>query len=84
MTTTDGDLTTAAAADDRLAGLRALRDSLAVRLDGCTSDRDYAALSQRFMDALKQIDDITGGAKQAESPADEIARRRAARRVVTS
>lgn len=45
-----------AAAGDRAATLKALRDSLAVDLDTCDSMRDKAALSARFLDVLAQID----------------------------
>jgi hypothetical protein len=52
-------LTEAARSDDRLRALKTLRDSLAADLDACASMRDKAALSQRFMDVLEQIDALT-------------------------
>lgn len=51
---------------DRLQALQALRDRLASDLDVCVSMRDVASLSQRFMDVLKQIDELGGGEKADE------------------
>lgn len=45
-----------AAAGVRLDSLRALRDRLSADIDDCDSKRDLAALSQRFVDVLAQID----------------------------
>lgn len=59
----------------RLEGLRALRDHLAAAVDDCDSKRDLAALSQRLMDVLEQIDGLAGSVADS-SPADEIAARR--------
>lgn len=42
----------------------------------------YASLSGKYMDALKQIEDIERRAPAATSPLDEIARRRARRKPV--
>ena len=55
-----------ASQEGRLASLAALRDRLATEIDQCSSMRDVAALSQRFMDVLKQIDELGGGEKAAE------------------
>ena len=55
-------LVEAVVGDDRLRVLRALRDRLAVDLDGCRSLRDVASLSQRLMDVLVQIEALTGAA----------------------
>ena len=43
-------------AKGRLKGLSALRDRLAADIDECASMRDLAALSQRLMDVLAQIE----------------------------
>lgn len=51
-------LTEAASSGDRRSALEALRDDLAAQLDDCGSKRDYAALSQRFMDVVKQLDEL--------------------------
>lgn len=64
----------------RLVALIALRDRLAGDIDVCESARDVAALSQRYMDVLEQID-----ALEKLQPAkkgtglDELERRRAER-----
>jgi hypothetical protein len=64
----------------RLGGLRALRDRLAVELDECDSKRDVAALSQRFMDVLAQIEACEKAAPVQEGTAlDEVNARRAAK-----
>ena len=70
----------AAGSGDRLAALRALRDRLAADLDVCESARDVAALSQRFMDTLAQIETIEKAqpAKKG-TPLDELTARRRAR-----
>lgn len=70
--------------EGRLRGLEALRDRLAVELDGCESSRDVAALSIRFMDVLEQISELSGGGTRTESaspssPVDEFTRRRRSR-----
>jgi hypothetical protein len=49
----------AAASGDRRKALEHLRDDLAEKLDLCESMRDYAALSQRIMDVLKQLDELS-------------------------
>jgi t-SNARE complex subunit (syntaxin) len=49
----------AAASGDRRKALEELRNDLAEKLDLCESMRDYAALSQRLMDVLSQIDELT-------------------------
>lgn len=49
----------AAASGDRLETLVALRDDLAEKLDMCESMRDYAALSMRMLEVLKQVDELT-------------------------
>ena len=71
----------AAASGNHLAALQALRDRLAGDLDDCNSARDVAALSQRLMDVLGQIDVITRADVKDEkgTPLDELRKRRAAR-----
>lgn len=64
--------------DDYRKSLAALRDFLARQLDDCDSKRDAAALSARLADVLERIEAIPGEAEV--SAADEVARRRAARR----
>lgn len=65
---------------DRLETLRALRDSLAADLDACESMRDKAALSQRLMDTLVQIEDCEKAAPPKEATAlDELRAKRASR-----
>lgn len=70
-------LTAAAATGDRLTALRALRDRLAADLDDTDSKRDVAALAQRLMDVLAQIDELGGGAAVAkpETGLDEFTQR---------
>ena len=69
-----------AAKGDALATLRALRDRLADELDTCESARDVAALSQRLMDVLAQIDTLEKARPEAKGTVrDDIAKRRAQR-----
>jgi hypothetical protein len=64
----------------RLEGLVALRDVLAAQIEGCGSARDVAALSQRLMDVLGQIESVRRLSPSAEGTAlDEFTRRRAER-----
>lgn len=74
-------LATAIASGSRLVALRALRDRLARDLDECESKRDVAALSQRLMDVLEQIDELGGGVKEKkpETRLDEFTKRLRAR-----
>lgn len=67
----------AAVTGSRITALRALRDRLALDLDTCDSKRDVAALSQRLMDVLVQIDDLGGGTaeKKPETKLDEFTKR---------
>lgn len=69
----------AAVTGDRLKTLRALRDHLAVAIDGCKSMRDLAALSRQLADVVAQIDALDPPETEV-SPADEVAQRRARRR----
>lgn len=67
------------ATGNRIESLRTLRDRLAGDLDECRSARDVAALSQRLMDVLVQIE----AAEKAEpdkgrTALDELANRRKA------
>lgn len=71
-------LPSVAADGDRRATLVALRDRLAADIEACESKRDMAALSQRLMDVLEQLDNLP--ADEKVSPVDEIAKRRADRR----
>ncbi len=74
-------LVEAALSGDHLTALVALRDRLAVELDGCESSRDVAALAARFADVLAQIE----AAKRAKpeqkkgTTLDELRARRSAR-----
>ena len=73
----------------RLAGLTALRDRLASEIDQCDSSRDVAALSIRFMDVLKQIDELNGAESSASdgpvaTPLDGLMKKIAERRAKTS
>jgi hypothetical protein len=71
------DLAATASAGDRVATLRALRDRLSEEIDTCDSKRDVAALSQRLMDVLEQIDAAEKAAPESKgTPLDELARRR--------
>ena len=70
----------AAAGGDRLAALEALRDHLAFLAGASDSARDVAALSGQLTQVLKQIEELSRGAKKNQSPVDEIAERRKARR----
>lgn len=73
-------LSDAAASGSELVLLEALRDDLAVQLDGCDSGRDYAALSLRLMDAAKRISELRGEQPvERRSVLDELAKRRASR-----
>jgi hypothetical protein len=70
----------AAAGNDRLTQLRALRHRIALELDDTASARDVASLSQRFMDVLEQIADserLTPA--KAGTGLDEFTQRRAAK-----
>jgi hypothetical protein len=69
----------AASTGNRLATLEALRDRLAAEIDQCDTQKDLAALVLRLTDVLEQIDSMPS--TQQVSAADEIAERRAARRV---
>lgn len=62
--------------DDELKALRALRRSLALQLDACESNRDFAALSLRLQDTLKRISELKSSAPAAVSSLDEIRARR--------
>lgn len=70
-------LTEAAATDDRLATLKALREVLAESIVAADADK-RAPLAARLTDVLEQIDRLTPKAK-AGDPVDEIAKRRATR-----
>lgn len=74
----DNPIYTAAITNNRLATLHAIRDKLAFAVDNCSEDRDIAALTLRLTDVLSQIDAMP--TSEQVSPADEIAKRRAARR----
>ena len=65
---------------DRLKNHSTALESQLALADGAA----YAALSARYMDALKQIDDIERRAPAAASPVDEIAKRRARRKPIKS
>lgn len=69
----------AAASNDRLATLVALRNTLARSIDECESMRDLAALSRQMTDVLAQIDAVAPPEQKGDA-VDEIAARRAARR----
>lgn len=69
----------AAASQDRLKALCALRDVLAERIEGSESARDVAALSGQMVTVLKQIEDLAGAGRKAGA-VDEIAERRRSRR----
>lgn len=81
MTTSDSPLsvTDAAATDDRLKALVALRGALARSIDACDSMRDLAALSRQLTDVLVQIEKVSPPEQKGDA-VDEIAERRAARR----
>lgn len=67
-----------AAGGDRLVTLRRLRDELASMLDATSSAREWASLSQRFMDVLEQIATAEKPAPPAKGTGlDEFTRRRA-------
>ena len=51
-------LTEKAATGNRLEALKALRDTLAETIEGTDSGRDVAALSQRLMDVMAEIETI--------------------------
>jgi len=64
----------------RLDTLRALRDVLAIQIKATDSARDVAALSQRLMDVLAQIDTCEKADPVREGTAlDEVNARRAAK-----
>ncbi len=64
----------AAASGDRLTSLKSLRDVLARQIDSCESNRDLAALSNRFMDALASIAEIEGSSvpKTVDAPVSSV------------
>lgn len=68
----------AVASDDRHRSLVALRDTLARAIDTCESMRDLAALSRQLTEVLEQIEGVPD--KAEVSAADEVAKRRTARR----
>lgn len=70
---TDG-LAATAANGDRLATLEALRDRLATEIDTCDSKRDVAALSQRLMDVLAQIEMLRKPSEEKVTPLAEVLR----------
>lgn len=71
-------LSTVVAGGNRAASLRALRDRLATEMDRTESARDVAALSQRLMDVLEQIDAAERAQPaQKGTPLDELKTRRA-------
>ena len=73
-----GPLSAVVAGGRRLVSLRALRDRLAAEIDRTDSARDVAALSQRVMDVLEQIDAIEKAQPaQKGTPLDELKARRA-------
>ena len=66
--------------DDRLAALEALRDQLAAAIDGCDGTRDMAPLAGRYMDCLREIDELRAAVPAQEGTAlDELRRRRDSR-----
>lgn len=69
----------AAATNDRLATLVALRDTLARSIDGCDSLRDMAALSRQLTAVLTEIAELAPPEQKGDA-VDEIAARRSARR----
>lgn len=70
----------AAVAENRLAGLSALRNLLAEQVEVCDSPRDLAPLSRQLSDVLKQIEEIEKAQPEKKgSPLDELKERRAAR-----
>ena len=71
-------LAESARSGDRLATLCDLRDLLAEELETTGEARDVAALALRLTDVLAQIDAMP--ASRQVSAADEIAKKRAARR----
>lgn len=71
-------LQAAASSGDYGATLRALRDDLAGRLAGCTSDRDAAALSARLVDVLDKLAAVPAPAEG--TPLSEFQRRLHARK----
>jgi DNA anti-recombination protein RmuC len=66
---------------DRLAALINHTQALEEQLGSATGNA-YAALSARYMDALRQIEDIERRQPASKSPVDEIAQRRARRKPV--
>lgn len=71
-------LAAAAASGDRLAFLRELRGRLVESLDAATCVRDTEPLARRLQNIVAEIADLEPAAE--ESPADQIAARRAKRR----
>lgn len=69
-------------AGDRRASLEALRDDLARSIQACDSMRDKAALGRLLKDVLADIANLPTATEV--SAADEIAKRRAARRAGAS
>ena len=66
---------------DRLARLEAHVVDLEMQM-GDASGSAYAALSRQYMEALRQMDEISSKAPAATSPLDEIAQRRSRRKPV--
>ena len=68
----------AAAADNRLALLRGLRDELIASFEACDCVRDREPLARRIAALACEISELD--VEGMESPADQIAARRAARK----
>lgn len=69
----------------RIDALRALRNRLASEIDNCESSRDVAALSNRFQDVLREIDELAPQKiEKPETSLDEVRLRRESRLKKTS
>lgn len=72
-------LSTVTAKGDRRASLERLRQTLAESIDADPPPRDLAALSNRLMQVLTELEQLGSPEAAKESKRDELARRRAER-----
>jgi len=68
-------------ADGRRPGLVALRDRLAASIDGTADVRSLAALADKLMAVMRELDSLP--AVEEVTPVDEVAAARAARRAAS-
>ncbi len=73
-----GDMTLVSVTEDRLATLKRMRARLAEQVDTCGDERTLCLLMTRLQDVMREIAELD--IDDESSPADQIAKRREARR----